>query len=158
MTWITQSNNPIGAPYTDWNEEFKVLLDQAELPEDVARKTLGKFLMHNPGMMVEILTRKMLEPYQRIVVKGWLQKNFSLTIAGRSFGKSMLGSHFCYLYCLLNPGHHILICAATFRSSRQIVERVDEWAQGKDGILLRETMRATPTGGTIIKKQELIWQ
>ncbi len=87
MTWITQSNNPVGAPYTDWNEEFKVLLDQAELPEDVARKTLGRFLMHNPGMMVEILTRKMLEPYQRIVIKGWLQKNFSLTIAGRSFGK-----------------------------------------------------------------------
>lgn len=152
-------NNPAPEPATDWNAQFEALLDYDELTEDVARKTLGRFLMTNIGMMVEILTRKMLEPYQRIVLKGWLQKNFSLTVAGRSFGKSTIGSHFCYLYCLLNPGHHILICAATFRSSRQIVERIDEWANASGGELLRETLKTTPTGGTIIKKQDLyrVW-
>jgi hypothetical protein len=159
VSWKGNGNNPPPDPITDWNAEFECLLDYNELPEDMARKTLGRFLMTNIGMLVEILTRKMLEPYQRIVLKGWLNKNFSLTIAGRAWGKSTVASHFCYLYCLLNPGHHILICAATFRSSRQIVERIDEWANAAGGELLRETLKATPTGGTIIKKQDLyrIW-
>ncbi len=162
MTFLGNGNNPLPQKLVDWNEEFKVLTTHVELQEDIARKTLGKFLMHNIGFFTEILTGKMLEPYQRIVVKGWLQKNFCLTIAGRAFGKSTLGSHFCYLYCLLNPGHHILICAATFRSSRQIVERIDEWANAKTtpqkmgGELLKETLKATPNGNTIIKKQDLM--
>jgi len=65
---------------------------------------------------------------------------------------STVFSHFCYLYCLLNPGHHILICAATFRSSRQIVERIDEWANPKTkGALLRQTFERD-----MIKRQDLI--
>lgn len=159
MSWIGNGNNPAPVPIVDWNKQCEGLLTHNELSEEVARKSLGRFLSHNIGMLVEILTRKMLEPYQRIVIKGWLQKNFSLTVAGRSFGKSTIASHFCYLYCLLNPGHHILICAATFRSSRQIVERIDEWANSADGVLLRETLRSSPNGGTMIKKQDLmrIW-
>ncbi len=156
MTWIGNGNNPSPPPAVDWNKDCERLLTYDELPEDVARKSLGRMLAHNIGMLVEILTRKILEPYQRIVVKGWLAKNFSLTIAARSWGKSSIASHFCYLYCLLNPDRHILICAATFRSSRQIVERIDEWAQSKDGTLLRETIRPTPTSGTMIKRQDLV--
>ncbi len=158
MSWQGNGNNPPPVPYTDWNLECEKLCTQDELNEEVARKSLGRFLSHNIGLLVEILTRKILEPYQRIAIKGWLAKNFSLTIASRSWGKSTVASHFCYLYCLLNPDRHILICAATFRSSRQIVERVDEWAQKEDGILLRETMRRTngEKGGTLIKRQDLV--
>ncbi len=158
MSWQGNGNNPPSSPLVDWNADCKKLLTHNELPEEVARKSLGRFLSHNIGMLVEILTRKILEPYQRIVVKGWLAKNFSLTVASRSWGKSTVASHFCYLYCLLNPDRHILICAATFRSSRQIVERVDEWAQKEDGVLLRETMKRTngDKGGTLIKRQDLV--
>lgn len=156
MSWVGNGNNPTPPPITDWNKECTKLLTHNELPEDVARKSLGRFLAHNIGMLVEILTRKILEPYQRIAVKGWLRSNFSLTVASRSWGKSTVASHFCYLYCLLNPDRHILICAATFRSSRQIVERIDEWAQKEDGVLLRETIRASTGGGTMIKRQDLV--
>ena len=150
--WI-EGNNPVdpNAPApVDWNKQFKEQL-KGELSEDVAAETLGRFLMHNLGIMSTMLTGQILEPYQRIMVKGWMQKNFSLTVAGRSFGKSLVFSHFCYLYCLLNPGHHILICSATFRSSRQIVERIDTWARSKRGHLLKATFASEMT-----KRQDLI--
>lgn len=87
MTWIGNGNNPPPEIPTNWNAECDSLLTHNELTEEVARKSLGRFLSHNIGMLVETLTRKILEPYQRIVVKGWLAKNFCLTVAARSFGK-----------------------------------------------------------------------
>lgn len=158
MTFLGRGNNPPATPIVDWNKECAILCTHHELSEEVARKSLGRLLAHNIGMLVEILTRKILEPYQRIVIKGWLSHNFALTIASRSWGKSTVASHFCYLYCLLNPDRHVLICAATFRSSRQIVERIDEWAQSKGGTLLKETLRpnAGNKGGTMTKRQDLL--
>ncbi len=156
MSFLGNGNNPTPPPIVDWNKDLTGLLTHNELTEEVARKSLGRYLAHNIGVLVEILTRKILEPYQRITVKGWLAKNFSLTVASRSWGKSTICSHFCYLYCLLNRDRHILVCAATFRSSRQIVERVDEWAQSKGGVLLRETIRESKAGGTLIKRQDLV--
>jgi hypothetical protein len=157
MAWFGIGNNPVDTkvPTVDLNREMKEKL-KGELTEEVARTALGAFFKHNIGFTTELLTGKILEPYQRIVVKGWMQKNFSLTVAARSFGKSTICSHFCYLYCLFNPGRHILVCAATFRSSRQIVERVDEWARSKRGRLLKEAIQPLPNKGTMTKRQDLI--
>jgi hypothetical protein len=151
--WLGNGNNPVdlkAPPIIDLNRKMKEEL-KGELSEENARKALAAFLKHNIGYTIELLTGKILEPYQRIVVKGWMQKNFALTIAGRSFGKSTIASHFCYLYCLINPNHHILICAATFRSSRQIVERIDEWARSKRGSLLKQCY-----DGEMQKRQDLV--
>ena len=158
MAWLGIGNNPVDPKFVnlkDLNREMKLSL-KGELSEEVARKNLSLFLRHNIGYTTELLTGKILEPYQRIVVKGWMQKNFTLTVASRSFGKSTIASHFAYLYCLFNPGHHILVCAATFRSSRQIVERVDEWGRSKRGILLKQTIQPLPNSGTMTKRQDLI--
>lgn len=138
--WIGLGNNPVdpkAAQRIDWNAECLRLGD--DLSEEEACRTLGAFLMHNIGVFATVLTGQLLESYQRIMIKGWLQKNFTLTVAGRSFGKSLVFSHFCYLYCLLNPGHKILLVSHTFRSSRQTVERIDGWARSKGGTLLRQT-------------------
>lgn len=152
MAWI-EGFNPVDTnipPHVDWNKKYKEEL-KGELTEEEAVKSLGKFLMHNIGLMATTLTGQILEPYQRIMIKGWLQKNFTLTIAARSFGKSLVFSHFCYLYCLMNPGHHIIICSATFRSSRQIVERIEAWSRSKRGHLLRATFAKE-----MEKRQDLI--
>jgi len=139
----------------DYNLKFKTEL-KGELTDEVAQKTLGKFLMHNLGFTVRILTGFILEPYQRIMIKGWLAKNFTLTVAGRGFSKSFVASHFAYLYCLLNPGKHIIVVSATFRSSRKIVENIDDWSKRKasdghpGGTLLRQTFE-----GEMTKKPDL---
>lgn len=153
MAWLGIGNNPVDSAVKaslGLNQRMKEQL-KGELSEEVGKKALAQFLRHNIGYTVELLTGKILEPYQRIVVKGWFQKNFALTVAGRSFGKSTIASHFCYLYCLFNPGYHILICAATFRSSRQIVERIDEWARSKRGVMLKQTF-----DGEMQKRQDLV--
>ena len=138
----------------DINAEFRNL--KGELSEDAARISLGKFLANNMGVLAWTLTGQIIEPYQRIVIKGWMQKNFSLTIAARSFGKSLCSSHFAYLYCLLHPGHTILCVAANFRSSRQTVERIDTWSKRKTkgknqgGELLRQTFARD-----MVKRQDM---
>lgn len=75
-------------PIIDWNQHFRDNL-KGELEYDLARKTLGKFLSHNIGFFVKLLTGFELESYQRIMIKGWLQKNFSLTLAGRGSSKCL---------------------------------------------------------------------
>ncbi len=139
----------------DWNAKLKAEL-KGELTEELARKSLGRFLMYNVGFLVRIMTGFILEPYQRIMIKGWLQKNFALTVAGRGFSKSFVCSHFCYLYCLFNPGKHIIIVANNFRSARKMVENIDDWSRRKasdghpGGALLRQTFESD-----MIKKPDM---
>lgn len=144
MAWLHFNdglgNNPKDPLPPDYNRIAKEEIpSDKELTEEEAMRTLGRHLCTNIGLMVTLLTGQLLEPYQRIMIKGWMQKNFTLTVAGRSFGKSLVFSHFCYLYCLRNPGHHILLVSHTFRSSRQTVERIDGWARSKRGGLLQQT-------------------
>lgn len=136
-------------PVIDWNVKFQNELT-GELEYDVARKTLGKFLMHNIGFFVQLLTGFRLEAYQRIMIKGWLQKNFTLTVAGRGYSKSFCAAHFAYLYCLMHPGHNVLMTSATFRSSRKVLENIDTWSKRKEGVFLRQTMSREMT-----KKQDM---
>lgn len=147
--WV-EGNSSDDENIIDWNAKFAEEL-KGDLPEDLARKTLGKFLMYNIGFTVQILTGFILEPYQRLIIKGWLAKNFSLTVAGRGFSKSFLFSHFCYLYCLFNPGKHIVMVSATFRSSRKVLEYIDEWSRKEgSGTLLRQAF-----DGDMIKKPDM---
>lgn len=145
-------NNPRPTTtFPDVNEEIRLQAGDRELGDEEAALLLGRFFTANIGLMVTYLTGQIVMPYQRIMIKGWMQKNFTLTVAGRSFGKSLVFSHFCYLYCLMNPGHHILLVSHTFRSSRQTVERIDGWAKSKRGYLLRQTFAKD-----MIKRQDLV--
>ncbi len=140
----------------DLNKTYLKLDD--ELTEENARITLGGFLRYNIGFLVRLLTGMILYADQRIVLKGWLQKNFTLTVAGRGWSKSWLAGHFCYLYCILNPGKHIcIVSGGQFKSSRKILENIDEWSRSKPdyeagfpgGALLRQTM-----DGDLMKKPD----
>ena len=142
MTWIAGDDPK--EPIVDWNVKMKSEL-KGEIDDETARRELGRFMMNNIGFTVYQLTGFRLEPYQRLIIKGWLQKNFTLCVAGRSFSKSFLAGHFAYLYCLFNSDHHVLMTSATFRSSRKVLENIDAWSRRKrksgfpGGELLRET-------------------
>ena len=117
MSWVQGRQRK--TPIVDVNEELDKLT--GELSDDVAKKTAARFLMYNIGYLVYILTGFELYAYQRLMIKGWLFKNNTLTVASRGLGKSLVFSHFCYLYCLFNPGKRIVMVSETFRSSRRIV-------------------------------------
>lgn len=149
MAWVEGKQPVEPNRLIDWNKKFKKEL-VGELDENTARETLGKFLMYNIGFAVKILTGITLADYQRIVIKGWFAKSFTINIAGRGCGKSTLASIFAYLYCLYNPNAHIIMVSATFRSSRRIVETIDQWATRPEGALLRHCFQ-----GDMTKKQDL---
>lgn len=141
--------------FIDWNEKFAVEL-KGELKEDIGRKTLGKFLMFNIGILVRFMTGFRLYADQRLLIKGWFAKNYSLTVMSRGGSKTWCFSHFCYLYCLFNPNKTIIMIAPNFRSSRKIVENIEKWALGKNGALLRQCIKPQTTGMLASKKPD-VW-
>jgi len=151
MAWVEGNKNI--KPQVDVNAELELL--KGELPEETARKTFGRFVMYNVGMLVFWLTGLKLYPDQRLLIKGWLNKNFTLTVAGRGYSKSWLFSHFCYIYCLFNPGKRIVMIAPTFRSSRKIIENIEKWANSKRGFLLKQCIKKTGSGAVVGKKPDL---
>jgi hypothetical protein len=143
MTWITGYDiNP--DDIIDYNKKFKEELI-GELDEDVARQTLGRFLMHNPGLFSYLLTGFSLEPYQRLLLKGWFRRNFALHVSFRGGGKTLTLAHFFYLYCIANPGHSVmLVSGANFRSSRGTLEMIENWANKPEGALLKQCFDGDP--------------
>lgn len=137
-------------PLIDWNKKLEEDLGDRELTEEEGKKTLGKFLMYNLRFFASTVIGFTLAPYQRLILKGWFTSNFILCVAGRGAAKSTLASVFSALYCLMHPDHKILIVSTTFRSSRQIVEKIDAWSKKREGFLLRQCM-----DGDMIKKADL---
>ena len=68
-----------------------------------------------------------------------------MTIASRGWGKSTMAAAFAILYAIFYPKSKILLVSATFRSSRSIVDKIQEWADKKPnetslgGVLLKQT-------------------
>lgn len=122
--WI----NPIGyekAPKRiNWNKKFKEEL-KGELTDEKAISTLGKFLSFNIQFSVRILMGILVKPFQAVMIKAWMEKNFSLVCWGRAMGKSSMIGIFAVLYGILNPGQTILIVSSNFRSSRRILETLE---------------------------------
>ncbi len=137
MGWQNPKNAETINPGIDWNEKFLNEL-KGELDEELARQTLGKFLEHNIQFTVRILTGVILKPFQAIMIKGWIQKNFSLACWGRGCAKSTLAGLFAVLYGIFNPGTTILIVSSNFRSSRRILEQLEMITKRSEGALLRQ--------------------
>ncbi len=138
MGWVSPKNEATVDPGLDWNAEFMKI--EGEIDEDIARQQLGKFLEHNIQFTVRILTGMVLKPFQAVLIKGWIRKNFNLACWGRGCGKSSLAGLFAVIYGIFNPGTKILIVSSNFRSSRRILEQLEMIAkkQDKSGILLRQ--------------------
>lgn len=52
---------------------------------------------------------------------------------------STLAAVFAILHCIFNPKNKVLLVSATFRSSRSIIDKIEEWAKSKNGVLLKQT-------------------
>ena len=113
---------------------------KGELDENEARITLGRFLYHNIAFTARILMGFLLKPYQVVMIRGWFEKQFSLAVWSRGAGKSSLVGIFCALYCIFNPNTKIVIVSNNFRSSRSILENLDNLARKKSGFFFRQTL------------------
>ena len=120
----------------DLNSELSKLT--GELGDREAKITLAKFLRSNLAFTTEILSGQKLYPYQEIVLKGMLSKNFSMNVWARGAGKSYIASIYCLLQCVFEPNTHILIAGPTFRTARFIFNYLEKIVDSKGAGLLKE--------------------
>ena len=138
MAWLsTNTKNLAGRKNVN---QFFIDNLKGELDESTARATLGQFLSHNIIFTTRILMGFLLKPYQSVIIKGWFEKQFSLAIWSRGAGKSTLVGVFCALYCIFNANTKIVIVSNNFRSSRSILENLDNLSRRKSGFFFRQTL------------------
>jgi len=89
MSWICPEKYKVNLP-ENINDKFLKEL-KGELSDKEARITLAQFLNANIGLTSEILTggNVKMAPFQEILAKGVLRRNFSMFVLGRGCGKSL---------------------------------------------------------------------
>lgn len=122
------------------NDEFMKL--EGELGIHEAQVQLAQFLRANIGFTVQLLTGGLrngidLYPYQEILLKMMLNRNFSLNVVSRGGAKSYLAGMFCILQCIFQPNSRILICGPTFRTSKFIFQYIEQIVERKESYFLK---------------------
>jgi len=120
----------------DLNAQFMDL--KGDLEDKEAKISLAKFLRANLGFTTELLSGVKLAPYQEIVLKGMLNRNFSMNVWGRGCAKTFVASIFCFLQCIFEPNSKILIAGPTFRTARFIFNNLEKIVDSKGGELLQQ--------------------
>ena len=136
--WYSASKYNDGV--VDLNSELKQL--EGELEDKEARITLAKFLRNNLTMTTYWLTGIKLAPFQEIMLKGFLNRNFSMCVWGRGCGKTFIASVFCFLQCIFEPNTKILIAGPTFRTARFIFNNLKNIVETKEAKLLAQAFGA----------------
>lgn len=121
---------------TNVNDEYSKLKDTLEDKE--AKITLAKFLRSNIGITTELISGIKLWPYQEIVIKGMLNRNFCMNVWGRGASKSFSAAVFCFLQCIFEPKSKILIAGPTFRTARSIFNSIEKITESKGADLLMQ--------------------
>ena len=124
----------------DSNRIFSDL--KGSLIDKEAKITLAKFLRTNIGLTTELISGMRLYPFQEIILKAWMNRNFCMNVMSRGAGKTSLASVFCFLQCIFEPGTKIIIAGPTFRTARFIFNNLEKLVEGKEAQLLAECFGA----------------
>ena len=138
-------------PVIDTNAELMLL--KGDLEDKEAKITLAKFLRANIGFTTELISGIKLAPYQEVVLKGMLNRNFSMNVWGRGCAKTFVASVFCFLQCIFEPGSKILIAGPTFRTARFIFNNLEKIVESKGGELLQQAF-----GSKAKRNDQFEWQ
>lgn len=149
MSWYSPTHQT--KTIIDINKEFESLL--GELEDEQAQITLAQFLYRNLGFTVELLTGIKLYPDQIILLKGWLESDYSLSILSRGLGKTTLAAIFAILICIFKPGTNVLIAGPTFRTARFIFNYIEKTTETKEAKMLLACM-----GAKSKRNDEFVWR
>ena len=135
MAWY--SHNQKVTQFQNYNSILKEL--KGELNDIEARLTLIKFLKHNFGFMVEMMSGIRLLPLQEIMIKSVLDRDTSLVVAGRGGSKTFMISIMCLFAPILFPDTKICLISSNFRQARRILENAEKILKGKKSSLLQSS-------------------
>lgn len=130
---------------TDVNAELMQLV--GDLEDKEAKITLARFLRANLGFTVELISGIKLAPYQEIILKAMMNRNFSMNVWGRGSAKTFVASIFCFLQCIFEPNSKILIAGPTFRTARFIFNNLEKIIDSPGAQLLQQAFGAKSKRG-----------
>jgi len=90
-----------------------------------AQVAFAKYCYANPSFTVQLLMGMDIYPFQDVMLRTMMQKDYFLGICGRGLGKSTIAAVFIVLYAIFNPGVTIGITSSTFRQARSIFEKIE---------------------------------
>jgi len=123
----------------------RLLALKGELEDKEAKISLAQFLRANIGITTELISNVKLSPYQEIILKALLNRNFSLNIWGRGCGKTFIAAIYCFIQCIFVPGTKILVAGPTFRTARLIFNYLEKIVESKGSDLLRQAFSVKPS-------------
>lgn len=127
----------------DVNQRLMAL--KGELEDKEAKIALAQFLRANIGITTELISNVKLSPYQEVILKSLLNRNFCLNVWGRGCGKSFIAAVYCFIQCIFVPGTKILVAGPTFRTARLIFNYLEKIVDSKGSELLRQAFSAKPS-------------
>jgi len=139
--WYVPDKYKIDVPNLNKN----LLEMEGELDDEKARISLAKFLRGNIGFTTELISGVRLAGFQEIVLKAFLNRNFSMCVFSRGGGKSFLAAVFCFLQCIFEPNSKIIIAGPTFRTARLIFGELEKIVNSKQAKLLRDCFETVPS-------------
>lgn len=151
--WL-EGYNPKKREYEDINDEL-IAINRFDNDDD-AKIYLSKFLKQNLFFLAKLLMGIDIFPFQEILLKGMMERDFFLCVLSRGMSKSYSSAVFSVLYSIINPKHRIIILSLVFRQSRQILTQIEDFAKSKKGVLLRKCIIAK--NGNILQKSQDEWK
>ena len=125
--------------FEDINKKLREI--EGTLDIRTAESTLFTFFKHNLRFFCQLMLNIELDPYQEMLLKGALNRNFSLFVMTRGGGKSFLMGVFVILHSLLESNSQIIISGPTFRTSKFIFEYAQKIIEDPKNVLLRQCMK-----------------
>ena len=101
---------------------------------------LIEFYRNNPCIAAFDLLGVDLAPIQRVIFEDMWFKNYTITVAGRGFGKSFLLGTLSALSAILYPGYRVGLVGPSFRQSKMIFAEVEK-LYDKSSILREATVK-----------------
>lgn len=121
------------------NRELENL--KGDLTVEESQVALAKFLYANPFFAIQLLTGVEIYPYQELILRAMICKDYGAFILGRGCAKSYTLALFIPLYAIFNPGKKIVITSKTARQSRLIFQQIEKFSLQPEGKLLKDCIK-----------------
>jgi len=137
MAWIV-GNQKERKHFKDINDE--ILKTEGHLEEREAKILLYKFLKENPSFTCELLTGVRLFPFQHMAIKAMMLTDYFLGIWSRGQSKSFTTGIFAALDAVLHQGVQIGIISKSFRQSRMIFNKIEDFMKSPKASMFAEAV------------------
>lgn len=116
---------------------------KGEIGVDEAQILFAKFLYANPYLAIKLLIGVEIEPYQEIMIRTLLKKDFCLNVWGRASGKTYGIAIFIVFYSIFHPRLKTIVAAKNARQTRAIFKEIEKWLNSKQGKHLQDCINKT---------------